>query len=57
MISPETIRYNFIIVQLDKTMRFDSLISGPFKAVLDRQKAYWTAKKGLLDREIEDLLQ
>ena len=31
-------------------MRFDWLIIGPSKAVLDRQK-------GILDREIEDLLQ
>ena len=29
----------------NKTTRFDWLISSPSKAVLDRQKAYWTAKK------------
>ena len=39
-----------IIVQPDKNKRFDWLISGPSKAVLDRQK-------GILDREIEGLLQ
>ena len=39
-----------IIVQRDKNKRFDWLISGPSKAVLDRQK-------GVLDREIEGLLQ
>ena len=33
-----------IIVLLDKTTRFDWLISGPSKAVLDRKKAYWTGK-------------
>ena len=31
-------------------MRFDWLISGPFKAVLDRQR-------GILDRKIEGLRQ
>ena len=40
-----------IIVQPDKNKRkFNWLISGPSKAVLDRQK-------GVLDREIEGLLQ
>ena len=33
-----------IIVQLDETTRFDWLISGPCKGVLDRRKAYWTGK-------------
>ena len=39
-----------VIVQPDKNKRFDWLISGPSKAVLDRQT-------GGLDREIEGLLQ
>ena len=33
-----------LIVWQDKTTRFDWLISGPSKVVLDRQKAYWTKK-------------
>ena len=37
------------IVQPDKNKRFDWLISGPSKAVLDSQK-------GVLDQEIEGLL-
>ena len=39
-----------IIVKPDKNKRYDWLISGPSKAVLDR-------KKGVLDRQIEGLLQ
>ena len=42
--------FSCTIVQPDKDRRFDWLISGPSKAVLDRQK-------GVLDGEIEGLLQ
>ena len=38
------------IAKPDENKRFDWLISGPSKAVLDRQK-------GVLDREIEGLLK
>ena len=41
---------NNIIVKPDKNKWFDWIISGPSNAVLDRHK-------GILDREIEGLLQ
>ena len=45
-----SILYTTFIVWPDKNTRFDWLISGPTKDVLDRPK-------GGLDREIEGLLQ